>query len=455
MSELQPYPKFFQHCQQYQCEGQVLIKFIAINPSLQGSIVWSMSGEWEKDNNLEVKRKLERKAKARETLREKGIRFFLGLHDNPKKAQTHYIWVIVQWAPNERGFHELCLQKRSMLKLKSNLRSETFEHCEHAQRKGQVLLKFVVVNSSLETSVVWLPSGAWEKNNSLKLKHKLEQKCLAAGHSMVEKFYNTMLDQGYSRTRAQGILDELGLHRSSIEDSYYNEEEEEEGQIRIKCGAGPSPMIRMQKFHQKLKELAAKHFRSSLRSNFKLFLLFHGLESDHAAEVVMEFMIGFNTDIGCIFKRTILNALVSGSHSTTFTSFLMMSNPSKFHAYSGFFFNLHDNPKNTQTHFMFVMVEWVPDTRAFKIVCLKIQPMSVLKPIFESARHAVGDGPVPLLQDQKTTWCRIIKDTSDLGVSEELKPTLQLSAGRSRLEGLWVIKKEQQISNIKRDGAAK
>ncbi|KZP02132.1 hypothetical protein FIBSPDRAFT_906132 [Athelia psychrophila] len=157
--------------------------------------------------------------------------FFLGLHDNPKKAQTHYIWVIVQWAPDERGFHELRLQKRSMSKLKSNLHSETFGRCERAQREGQVLLKFVGLNSSLETSVAWSLSGAWEKNNSLKLKRKLKRKCLAAGPSWVQNAYNTMLNQGYSRTGAQGILDEIGLHRSSIEDRDFDEEKEEEGQV--------------------------------------------------------------------------------------------------------------------------------------------------------------------------------------------------------------------------------
>lgn len=140
--------------------------------------------------------------------------FFLGLHDNPQKAQTHYMLVVVQWAPDERRFHELRLRAQPMSNM--NLSVEVVRHCERAQREGQVLIQFGVTNSSIEISAAWSLSRAWEREKSLKLERQLERKCVAAGPSAGDTFYKCLRDKGHSRTEAQEILGKVGLHRTCL-----------------------------------------------------------------------------------------------------------------------------------------------------------------------------------------------------------------------------------------------
>lgn len=146
--------------------------------------------------------------------------FFLDLHDNPQNAQTHYMFVLVQWAPDIRKFHDLRVQAQPMSRLTplfENVgRGESMQtEVEQAQSEGQVLIQYVTVNS-VATSAAWSLSGAWERRKSLKLERKLKRKCLAAGPFMVDRFYKTMLDKGLTWTQAQEMLDSRGINKPAI-----------------------------------------------------------------------------------------------------------------------------------------------------------------------------------------------------------------------------------------------
>ncbi|KZP02133.1 hypothetical protein FIBSPDRAFT_970413 [Athelia psychrophila] len=146
--------------------------------------------------------------------------FFLDLHDNPKNAQTHFMFVLVQWAPDIREFHDLRVQAQPMSQLTPLF--ESFGHgesmrteVEQAQREGQVLIQYVTINS-VATSAAWSLSGPWKRRKSLKLERKLEEKCLAAGPFVVDLFYKSMLDKGLTWTEAQELLDSRGINKLAI-----------------------------------------------------------------------------------------------------------------------------------------------------------------------------------------------------------------------------------------------
>lgn len=65
-----------------------------------------------------------------------------------------------------------------------------------------------------------------------------------------------------------------------------------------------------------------------------------------------------------------------------------MSNPSKLHAYSGVVLRLYEDPTRAQTHYISVFVLWAPDSRDFHDLCMQVQPMSELKPLFAGAKCA-------------------------------------------------------------------
>lgn len=150
--------------------------------------------------------------------------FFLGLHNNPEKVQTHFMLVFVLWRPESQEFQNLHMKVQPMTDLKPLFdavqRGQSMQaEVERAQREGHVLVQYLVASSSVQPAancVAFTLSAAWERNNNLKLERNLERKCYAAAPCAGDHLYKKMLDEGYTRLAAQEILDVQRIRRSPL-----------------------------------------------------------------------------------------------------------------------------------------------------------------------------------------------------------------------------------------------
>ncbi|KZP30018.1 hypothetical protein FIBSPDRAFT_884663 [Athelia psychrophila] len=137
-------------------------------------------------------------------------------------AQTHYMFVMVEWIPGIREFKVLRLRIKPMSDLKPIFalagRGERMRiEVEQSQSQGQVLIQYLTTNTSTimdETSIAWTLSGEWERDRNIQLELELERKCLGGHLSAMDDFYRSMLNQNIPRIQAQEMV-EMAIQTSS------------------------------------------------------------------------------------------------------------------------------------------------------------------------------------------------------------------------------------------------